>query len=88
MFELPPLFKLIQKESGTSWEEMYKVFNMGHRMELYVPEEIAQSIIDISTSFGVEAKIVGRVENFDSTQSENSKQLTIKSEFGEFVYNK
>lgn len=81
MFELPPLFKLIQAESRTSWEEMYKVFNMGHRMELYVPEEIAQSIIEISQSFEVEAKIVGRVEKSDK------KQLTIQSEFGEFVYN-
>ncbi|MEZ7900932.1 MAG: AIR synthase-related protein [Flavobacteriales bacterium] len=92
MFELPPLFKLIQAESGTTWEEMYKVFNMGHRMELYVPQEIAQSIIDISTSFGVDAQIVGRVEGFNSAQSDNSKQntkkLTIKSEFGEFIYNK
>ena len=92
MFELPPLFKLIQAESGTTWEEMYKVFNMGHRMELYVPQEIAQSIIDISTSFGVDAQIVGRVEGFDSAQSDNSKQntkqLTIKSEFGEFISNK
>ena len=91
MFELPPLFKLIQEESGTSWEEMYKVFNMGHRMELYVPEEIAQSIIDISSSFGVDAQIIGRVEGFDKTHptnsNGNSKQLTIKSEFGEFVYN-
>ena len=86
MFELPPLFKLIQAESGTTWEEMYKVFNMGHRMELYVPEEIAQSIIDISTSFGVDAQIVGRVEEFNS--NDNSKQLTIQSEFGEFIYNK
>jgi len=86
MFELPPLFKLIQAESGTSWEEMYKVFNMGHRMEIYVPEEVAQSIIDISTSFGVDAQIVGRVEELNS--SDNTKQLTIKSEFGEFVYNK
>ena len=80
LFELPPLFRLIQQESGTSWEEMYKVFNMGHRMELYVPEEIAQSIIDISNSFEVEAKIIGRVEK------SNQKQLTIKSEFGEFTY--
>jgi len=86
MFELPPLFKLIQAESGTTWEEMYKVFNMGHRIELYVPEEIAQSIIDISTSFGVDAQIVGRVEEFNS--NDNSKQLTIQSEFGEFIYNK
>lgn len=80
LFDLPPLFKLIQEESGTDWKEMYKVFNMGHRMELYVPEEIAQSIIDISKSFDVDAKIIGRVE------SHESKKLTIKSEFGEFIY--
>lgn len=81
LFETPPLFNLIQKESNTSWEEMYKVFNMGHRMELYVPKEISESIIDISKSFGVDAKIVGKVEKY------NKKQLTIKSDKGKFVYN-
>jgi phosphoribosylformylglycinamidine cyclo-ligase len=80
MFPVPPLFKLIQEESTTSWQEMYKVFNMGHRMELYVPGEIAASIIAISQSFGVEAQIIGHVEKADK------KQVTIKSEFGEFVY--
>ena len=80
LFELPPLFKLIQEESGTDWKEMYKVFNMGHRMELYVPEEIAADIISISESFNVGAKIIGRVENHEG------KKLTIKSEFGEFIY--
>ena len=80
MFELPPLFKLIQEESATDWKEMYKVFNMGHRMELYVPEEIAADIITISESFNVDAKIIGRVENYED------KKLTIKSEFGEFIY--
>lgn len=80
MFDVPPLFKLIQEESKTSWEEMYKVFNMGHRMELYVPKEIAEEIIKISNSYNVEAKIVGRVE-----ASEN-KKLTISSQFGEFIY--
>lgn len=80
MFALPPLFKLIQEESGTSWEEMYKVFNMGHRMELYVPEEIANDIIEISKSFNVDAKVIGRVE------SSSTKKLTIKSEYGEFIY--
>ena len=64
MFELPPLFKLIQQESLTDWKEMYKVFNMGHRMELYVSKEIAKDIISISESFNVEAKIIGRVENY------------------------
>jgi len=80
MFEVPPLFKLIQQESKTDWKEMYQVFNMGHRMELYVDEDIASEIIEISRSFNVEAKIVGRVE------ASQSKKLTIKSEFGEFVY--
>ena len=80
MFEVPPLFKLIQEESNTDWKEMYKVFNMGHRMEIYIPEEFADDIIGISESFGVEAKIVGRVESSDSNK------LTINSEFGEFIY--
>ncbi|TXB65196.1 phosphoribosylformylglycinamidine cyclo-ligase [Vicingus serpentipes] len=81
LFDLPPLFKLIKEQSGTDWKEMYKVFNMGHRMELYVPENIAQSIIDISKSFNVDAKIIGKVVG------EGKKELTIKSEFGEFIYN-
>jgi phosphoribosylformylglycinamidine cyclo-ligase len=80
LFPVPPLFKLIQEESKTSWHEMYKVFNMGHRMELYVPEEIAADLISISQSFGVEAQIIGYVEASDK------KQVTIQSEFGEFVY--
>jgi phosphoribosylformylglycinamidine cyclo-ligase len=81
LFPIPPLFKLIQEQSGTDWKEMYKVFNMGHRMELYVPLEIANSIIEISASFGIHAKIIGKVE------AANKKQVTIKSENGEFVYN-
>ncbi len=80
MFEVPPLFRLIQVESGTEWKEMYKVFNMGHRMELYVPGELAQDIIDISESFNVDAKIIGRVEH------SKNKRLTIKSELGTFIY--
>jgi len=80
MFDLPPLFNLIQQESGTEWKEMYKVFNMGHRMELYVPSEIANDIISISKSFNVDAKVIGRVEKFEG------KRLTISSEFGEFIY--
>ena len=80
MFDLPPLFKLIQQESGTSWEEMYKVFNMGHRMELYVPIDIADDIIQISRSFNVDAKIIGRVEK------SKKKKLTIDSVFGTFIY--
>jgi phosphoribosylformylglycinamidine cyclo-ligase len=80
MFEIPPLFKLIQEQSKTDWKEMYQVFNCGHRMELYVPPKIADEIINISKSFNVDAQIIGRVE------ASESKKLTIKSEFGEFVY--
>ena len=80
MFSTPNLFRLIQAESNTDWKEMYKVFNMGHRMELYVPEEIAQDIISISTSFNVDAMIIGRVEDYEG------KKLTINSEFGDFIY--
>ena len=80
LFPIPPLFELIQKESNTDWQEMYKVFNMGHRMELYVSEEIAQDIIAISESFGIAAQIVGRVE------SSNKKQVTITSPYGKFTY--
>ncbi|RYG03572.1 MAG: phosphoribosylformylglycinamidine cyclo-ligase, partial [Chitinophagaceae bacterium] len=81
LFPVPPLFKLIQEESGTDWKEMYKVFNMGHRMELYVPEEIAHDIIEISKSFNIDAQIIGRVEKSDK------KQVTIVSEKGTFIYN-
>lgn len=80
LFEIPPLFRLIQEQSGTSWQEMYKVFNMGHRLEVYLGEEFAQQVIDISTSFGIEAKIIGRVE------THQGKKVTIKSEVGEFEY--
>lgn len=80
LFEIPPLFKLIQAESKTDWKEMYQVFNMGHRMELYVPKEIADTIIKISESFNVSAKIIGRVADA------SSKKLTIKSAMGEFEY--
>ncbi|MDE5821199.1 MAG: phosphoribosylformylglycinamidine cyclo-ligase [Paramuribaculum sp.] len=80
MFDVPPLFKLIQKESGTDWVEMYKVFNMGHRMEIYLAPEHAEKVIEISESFGIKAQIVGRVEESDSNK------LTIKSEFGTFEY--
>ena len=79
-FSIPPLFKMIQEESGTEWKEMYKVFNMGHRMEVYLPEEYAKGIIDISKSFGVDAQVVGRVE------AAKSNKLTLKSEFGTFEY--
>ncbi len=80
LFPIPPLFKLIQEQSKTDWKEMYQVFNCGHRMELYVPAEIAQDIIAISESFGVAAQIVGRVE------ASEIKKLTISSEFGVFEY--
>jgi len=80
LFEVPPLFKLIQEESGTDWKEMYQVFNMGHRMELYVDPSLAQDIIEISKSFNIDAQIVGRVE------ASNEKSLTIKSPFGTFEY--
>ena len=80
LFPIPPLFKLIQEQSKTDWREMYQVFNCGHRMELYVPAAIANDIISISKSFGVEAQIVGRVE------VSSIKKLTIQSEFGIFEY--
>ncbi|WP_036379380.1 AIR synthase related protein [Muricauda sp. MAR_2010_75] len=80
MFEVPPLFKLIQEQSGTDWKEMYQVFNCGHRMELYVNEQVADSIIKISKSFDVDAQIIGRVE------ASESKKLTIQSTYGKFVY--
>ncbi|MEP3211304.1 MAG: AIR synthase related protein [Maribacter sp.] len=80
LFPVPPLFKLIQEQSGTDWKEMYQVFNCGHRLELYVNDAVAQDLISISGSFGVDARIIGRVE-------ENlTKKLTIRSEFGTFVY--
>lgn len=80
LFPVPPLFQLIQQQSGTDWKEMYQVFNCGHRMELYVPENIADDIIGISRSFGINAQIVGRVA------ASASKKLTIKSEYGVFEY--
>ena len=80
MFEVPYLFKLIQKESKTSWEEMYKVFNCGHRMELYIEPRFADEIISISNSYNIEAKIIGKVVSSDE------KKLSIKSEYGEFNY--
>ncbi len=85
LFKVPPLFKLIQEQSKTDWREMYQVFNCGHRMELYVPKEIADDIIAISRSFNVDAQIVGRVESSDP-DSHREKKLTITSEYGEFVY--
>ena len=80
LFEFPPLFEMIQKESGTSWKEMYEVFNMGHRMEIYLPESLAHKVIDIAESFNIEARIVGRVE------ASTEKKLTIQSQEGIFHY--
>jgi len=81
LFPIPPLFSLIQEQSGTSWEEMYKVFNMGHRMEIYLPENLAPQIIAISQSFNIDAQIIGRVEAM-----EEGKELIIESEKGRFRY--
>jgi phosphoribosylformylglycinamidine cyclo-ligase len=80
LFPVPPLFSLIQEQSGTSWKEMYQVFNMGHRMELYVPEQIADDIIRISQTYNIDAQIVGRVTDSPA------KKVTVKSEFGTFEY--
>ena len=80
MFPVTPLFRTIHEQSGTDWAEMYKVFNMGHRFEVYLPQEFADRVIGISRSFGIDAQVVGRVEPADRTQ------LTIRSEFGEFRY--
>jgi phosphoribosylformylglycinamidine cyclo-ligase len=79
MFPIPPLFKLIQEQSKTDWKEMYKVFNCGHRMEIYVRPEVAEQVIAISRRFNIDAQVIGRIE-------EGSKSLTIKSEYGEFHY--
>ena len=80
MFPIPPLFRTIQEQSKTDWKEMYKVFNCGHRFEVYLPKEYAQQVIDISKSFGIDAQIIGRVEPSDHTH------LTIHSEYGTFEY--
>ena len=79
MFPIPPLFKLIQEQSKTDWKEMYKVFNCGHRMEIYVRPEVAEQVIAISRKFNIDAQVIGRIE-------EGPKSLTIKSEYGEFHY--
>ena len=79
MFPIPPLFKTIQEESQTDWSEMYKVFNMGHRMEIYVRPEVAEKVIAISQSFGIDAQVIGHID-------EGKKSLLIKSEYGEFEY--
>ena len=79
MFPLPPLFRIIQAQSGTDWQEMYKVFNMGHRMEIYVAPEKAEEVISTAKDFNIDTQIVGRIE-------EGKRSLTIRSEFGEFNY--
>jgi phosphoribosylformylglycinamidine cyclo-ligase len=81
LFEVPPLFKIIHEESGTDWKEMYKVFNMGHRMEIYLPEDYAQDVIGVSKSFGIDAQIIGRVDSSDA-----GKKLTISGKHGKFIY--
>jgi phosphoribosylformylglycinamidine cyclo-ligase len=81
LFDVPPLFAMIAKESGTDWKEMYKVFNMGHRMEIYLAPEDAQAVIDLAQSFGIDAKIIGRIE-----ESTTGNRLTIKSQYGVFEY--
>jgi phosphoribosylformylglycinamidine cyclo-ligase len=80
MFPVPPLFELIQRESGTDYSEMYKVFNMGHRMEIYLPAEYADEVIEISRSMGVEAQVIGRVEEAESNL------LTLVTPYGTFEY--
>lgn len=80
LFDIPPLFRLIQRESQTDWKEMYQVFNCGHRMELYVPQSIAEDLMEISRSFDIDAQVIGRVEK------NKGKKLTLSSEFGKFVY--
>ena len=81
MFAIPPLFKMIQEESKTPWQEMYKVFNMGHRLEFYVPAERAAEIIAMSTAFGIEAKVIGRVEKA------LAKEVVLTGPHGPFTYN-
>jgi phosphoribosylformylglycinamidine cyclo-ligase len=80
LFPVPPLFQLIQEQSGTSWQEMYKVFNMGHRLEVYLSETHAQRVIEIANSFGIDAQIIGYVESYEG------KRVTIDSEMGTFIY--
>lgn len=80
LFELPPLFRLIQESSGTDWREMYTVFNMGHRMEIYVPEAYAHTVIDIAAKYNIDSRVIGRVEAFEG------EQVTVQSPFGVFQY--
>jgi phosphoribosylformylglycinamidine cyclo-ligase len=80
LFEIPPLFKFIHDASGTDLKEMYKVFNMGHRMEIYLPAQYADQVISISKSFGIEAQVVGNV------QASPEKKVTLRTPHGEFIY--
>ena len=80
MFRLPPLFRIIREQSGTDWKEMYQVFNMGHRFEIYTDQNTAEGIISVAEGFNLEAKIIGRCE------PSATKKLTIRSEFGTFEY--
>jgi len=80
LFNIPPVFEIIQQESGTSYREMYKVFNMGHRMEIYIKEDYAQEVINIAGEFNIAAQIIGYCE------SSTSRKLKIINEFGEFIY--
>ena len=81
LFPIPPLFRMIHDESGTDWKEMYKVFNMGHRMEIYTDESTAQEVIDIARGFHIDAQVIGHVE------AHQGPQVTVKTENGTFVYN-
>ena len=80
LFDLPPLFEMIRESAGTEWEEMYEVFNMGHRFEIYVKPEISEAIMGISRELGVDARVVGHVESY------TGRKLTIKSPYGDFNY--
>ena len=80
LFAVPPLFRVIKEQSGTDWKEMYKVFNMGHRLEVYVNPDDAEEVIEISKSFNIDAQVVGHIE------PSTSNRLTIRSEFGTFEY--
>ena len=80
LFPIPPLFEMIQQQSKTEWQEMYKVFNMGHRMEVYTDEQTAQEVIAISKSFNIDAQIIGHIEQSDKTS------VVVKSPYGEFLY--
>ena len=80
LFPIPPLFNLIHECSGTDWKEMYKVFNMGHRMEVYLPQQYAQQVVSIAEGFGIEAKVIGHIE------ASSTKKLTLKTQVGIFSY--